>query len=120
MERLTYKTKRVGGPVDEIVLGSGGFPRVFRVILKMEDDTDVEVPVKAPNDVSEITIDLDLRAALFREVNTMSRLNQTIVVSFIVGVVMDEGESCYMIITELLEGILLYDHHRTTPRVPGG
>jgi tRNA A-37 threonylcarbamoyl transferase component Bud32 len=109
MELLTYKTKRVGGPVDEIVLGSGGFAKVFRAILKMDDGTDIEVAVKAPHDVSEIHNNLDLRAAFFREVNTMSRLNHTNVVSFIGGVVMDEGESCYMIITELLlESLQVY------------
>lgn len=111
MKDIAYTTTRRGGPTDDIVLGSGGFGKVFRAAMTIDGEK-ILVAVKEPHDASEIHKNSSLRRQFYRELYSLLRMNHKNVVRLFGAIVLDEGDSCYMIVTELLKTPL--DKYLTT------
>jgi serine/threonine protein kinase len=103
MDDLSYTIKKRGGPTDDIIMGSGGYGKVFKATLKSADGGDIVVAVKEPHDPSEIHMSRDLRKQFYREVHILFKMSHKNVVRAFGGIVTDADESCYMIVTELLK-----------------
>jgi len=100
LEDLEYKKKRGDKPADEIVLGSGGFGIVFRALFKPGR---VFVAVKEPHNTYVLDSDQALRRAFLREVDNHFKLHHRNVITLVGAIVVDDnGESCYMLVTEIL------------------
>jgi len=100
LEDLEYKKKRGDKPADEIVLGSGGFGIVFRALYKPGG---VLVAVKEPHNTYDLDSDQVLRRAFLREVDNHFKLHHLNVITLVGAIVVDgDGESCYMLVTEIL------------------
>ena len=100
LEDLEYKKKRGDKPADEIVLGSGGFGIVFRALYK---PSRVFVAVKEPHNTYALDSDQALCRAFLREVDNHFKLHHRNVITLVGGIVVDgNGQSCYMLVTEIL------------------
>jgi len=100
LEDLEYKKKRGDKPVDEIVLGDGGFGIVFAALYK---PSGVLVAVKEPHNTYALDSDQALRRAFLREVDNHFKLHHLNVITLVGAIVADgDGVSCYMIVTEIL------------------